>query len=782
MTRRQTMQPILEPTQDVAWILDSEGYDPIRESSIESRFVVSNGFLGIRGGRATSRSAGWTVPARTYVAGLFDTPETDETVPGLVPAADWLQLRILLSGTPMVHHPGDVLSDRTTLDMRRGALLSEGRHSKLPDLIVRVRTMRLVSLSERSVGLQVIEFEIEAGTTEITLEASFQEAKPGLVPEQIEQNLGLWRTRYSDKRLAMATESSLRIDGRGVPPASLGPLKASWTWQTQPGQVVSFERVVAIVRSDGERLNPGVQAREKLALARQMGWRSIVAAHEAAWLSRWECSDVEVGGDPAAQIALRFAIYHLNSAANPSDERVSIGARALSGDGYRGHVFWDTEIFLLPFYVLTWPEAARALLKYRFHTLDAARAKAAGMGWRGALYAWESADTGAETTPDQVIGPDQQVIDVLCGRQEQHISADIAYAVWQYWQATGDETFLHDAGAEIILETGRFWSSRAQLGIDGEHHIRGVIGPDEYHEHIDDNAYTNVMACWNIRRALDVAALLRERAPDVWAGLSNRLGLDEAELRHWRDVAETMAIGRDPDAGIFEQFTGYFGLEDIDLTNYAGRTVPIDVVLGRERTQKTQVIKQADVVALLALLPEEFTAEEAVANFRYYEPRCSHGSSLSPAMHGLVAAREGDVEMALRYFRQTAAIDLTDTHVASDGGVHIAALGGMWMLAVFGFGGVSLRDNAIAIDPQLPAAWRSLVFKIQWRHRHLRIRIDQDKQVVEATLEAGEPMTLVVGGEAHQVHQQAVLRIAIGQPCGPRTRTTKSAATSAPSS
>jgi len=193
-------------------------------------------------------------------------------------------------------------------------------------------------------------------------------------------------------------------------------------------------------------------------------------------------------------------VYHLNGAANPSDEHVSIGARALTGDDYRGHVFWDTEIYLLPFYTMTWPEAARSLLMYRFRTLDGARGKAAAMGWRGALYAWESADTGDETTPEHVIGPDRQVIAVLCGKQEQHISADVAYAVWQYWLASGDEGFLLDAGAEILLETGRFWASRAQLESDGRGHIRGVIGPDEYHEHIDDNAFTNVMARGNIRR------------------------------------------------------------------------------------------------------------------------------------------------------------------------------------------------------------------------------------------------------------------------------------------
>ncbi len=465
---------------------------------------------------------------------------------------------------------------------------------------IRLRTLRLVSLSERAVGLQLIQLEIEDGEVEVTLEASFEGVNLGLVSERLDQDLGVWRTQHSGKGLAMATASSLQIDGHDLPPTALGQLKWSWSWKTRPGQVVCFERSVAVARSDTQGLDPGRGARDKLGVARHLGWRGVVAAHEAAWASRWQCSDVEVDGDAAAQQALRFAVYHLNSAANPADERVSIGARALTGDDYHGHVFWDTEIFLLPFYVLTWPEAARALLMYRFHTLDGARAKAARMGWRGALYAWESADTGAETTPEQVIAPDRQVVDVLCGKQEQHISADVAYAVWQYWQATGDDEFLLDAGAEILLETGRFWSSRAQPEADGHHHIRGVIGPDEYHEHIDDNAFTNVMARWNIRRALDVAALLRERWPERWARLASRLGLDDTELKQWLNVAETMATGLDARTGLFEQFAGFFALEDIDLANYAGRSVPMDVVLGRERTRSSQVIKQADVVALLA--------------------------------------------------------------------------------------------------------------------------------------------------------------------------------------
>jgi trehalose/maltose hydrolase-like predicted phosphorylase len=529
------MEHALEPTADPAWVVDADGYDPLRESSLESRFAISNGFLGVRGTRAITRGARWVVPPHTYVAGLFDTPGAAGAAPELIPAADWLKVRILLPGGPVVHDPRDWSSHRMMLDMRRGAFLTECRHLGRLPLGVRLRTLRLVSLSERAVGLQLIQLEIDEGEVEVTLEASFEGLNLGLVSERLEPDLGVWRTKRSDKGLAIAAAASLQIDGHNLPPTELGQFRWSWSWNSRPGQVVCFERSVAVARSDTQGLDPRSRARETLDVARRLGWRGVLAKHEAAWASRWQCSDVEVEGDADAQQALRFAIYHLISAANPADERVSIGARALTGDDYHGHVFWDTEIFLLPFYILTWPEAARALLMYRFRTLDAARAKSARMGWRGALYAWESADTGAETTPERVVGPDRQIIDILCGREEQHISADVAYAVWQYWQATGDEGFLRDAGAEILLETGRFWVSRAQLEADGYRHIRKVIGPDEYHQHVDDNAFTNVMARWIIRRAIDVAALLRECWPECWTRLSSRLCLDDSELERFTD-------------------------------------------------------------------------------------------------------------------------------------------------------------------------------------------------------------------------------------------------------
>lgn len=748
-----------DPGLDAGWTLEAVGFDPLRENSLESRFTVSNGFLGVRGGRAISRGERWVAPPRTYVAGLFDSGVAPGSPPGLVPAADWLRVRISTTGGRIAPGPAEVLGHRQVLDMRRGMLISDCRPTPGRGLEGRLQTLRLVSQSDRALGLQVIRLGVEAGEGDVTLEASFDGVELGLAPVRLEQGVGVWRTQRTGKLLAMAAAGALQIDGRDMAPTRRDRLIWSWTWRSQAGQVVEFQRLVAVTCGEAGRTEPVDAAIATLERARGRGHRAIVQEHEAAWAERWRRSDLQVAGDPAAEEALRFALYHLNSAANPDDDTVSIGARALTGDDYQGHVFWDTEIFLLPFYSLTWPEAARALLTYRHRTLGAARAKAARMGWRGALYAWESADTGAEATPTQVVGPDRKVIDILTGVQEQHISADVAYAVWQYWLATGDEAFLLAAGAEILLETGRFWASRAQPEADGRDHIRGVIGPDEYHLGVDDNAFTNGMARWNIARALETAAMLRARWPDRWTALSAELGLDDAELAQWSIAADRITTGLDPGTGLYEQFQGYFGLEEIDLAAYAGRSVPMDVVLGRDRIARSQVVKQADVVALLALLPEAFPAQSGADNFHYYEPRCGHGSSLSRGLHAVVAARLGEADLALAFFRQTAAADLGDTHVALAGGVHIAAQGGLWMTAVFGFAGVRLDSEGVSIDPHLPADWDSLGFPLQWRGRQLRIAITQADRQLVVSLEAGPALVVRINGQAHAIGEHGRIEV-----------------------
>jgi kojibiose phosphorylase len=364
---------------------------------------------------------------------------------------------------------------------------------------------------------------------------------------------------------------------------------------------------------------------------------------------------------------------------------------------------------------------------YRYHTLPAARLKAARLGYRGALYAWESADTGDDVTPSAVVAPTGQVIPVLAGEQEQHISADVAYAIWQYWQATRDEQFLLQAGAEVLFETARFWASRTHHEDDGYYHIRRVIGPDEYHESVDDNAYTNGMAQWNLEVAVQLASLLTERWPDKWQELGSRLGLASRDIDEWRQIAGRMYSGLDPQTGIIEQFKGYFDLEDIDLAAYEPRTAPMDVLLGRERTQRSKVVKQADVVMLLYMLWDRFPAHIREANFRYYEPRTGHGSSLSPPIHAAVAARLGDLQLASKYFRQAAEIDLANNMGNAAGGVHAATLGGLWQALVFGFGGVQVSPEGPRMERlRLPALWRRLRFTIQWRGKRFPVDVRQE--------------------------------------------------------
>src|SRR5215470_1416940 len=725
------MLEALQPTQDPGWVLRHEGYNVLTESAFESRFAFGNGFLGMRAARSVSRGPTWVAGLgysrwaswpRCYVAGLFDVPNIEPPVPALVPVADWSRVRILLDGEPLLGREGEVRVGVRHLDIRRGVLLSTWTHRTPAGIIFEGHELRLLSLADRAVGLQLLRFSIDRPGVDVTLEASFAMAGLGMEPARLEHDIGAWRLEGTGKGVVMTGAAALLLGDTPLAPERPFPLRWAWRWRSVAGQVAEFDRLVAVARADTPEEDPAPHAVAALARSRALGWHAVLAEHEAAWDARWAASDVVIDGDEIIQRAVRFAVYHLTSTANPEDDRVSVGARALTGDAYLGYVFWDTEIYLLPFYTAIWPEAARALLVYRFHTLPGARAKAAHFGFKGALYAWESADTGVETTPERVVGADGTLIEILTGRMEHHISADIAYAAWQYWRFTADDDFFLRAGAEILLETARFWASRAVAEADGKRHIRHVIGPDEYHEDVDDNAFTNVMARWNIGRGLETMEVLGERWPNHAAALREKLALGDDELADWRDATARIVTGLDPATGIYEQFAGFHALQPLELSLYADRKVPIDVVIGRERTQRSQVVKQADVVALIALLPDEFSGAAAKANFRYYEPRCAHGSSLSAGIHALVAARLGETETALRFLRQAAAADL-ELDPNSAGGIRIAGLGGLWQAIILGFAGLDLMGDALGVDPKLPPQWRSLSFRVCCKGRSVAIRI-----------------------------------------------------------
>ena len=727
------------------WLLVEKGFDLAREHEVESLLAISNGYLGTRASLAEGSE--FSAPA-TFVAGIYGVRSGEGAVPELVAGPDCTRLRLVAGGEEIRLGSGQALAHRRVLDMRRGLLRREWRHRTPAGRITRIRELRLASLSDRHVILQVVEITPENYGAQLLVESRIEAAVPA--PPLTTRPPELTRLRLAPGPDADAAPArlALRAEGTGAvialaaastlwsrdaearaPKVEVAPGRVAerWEFAAEMGRTYRLVRVVT-VHTSRDADEPADAAADRAARLAAAGAERIVREHIAAWRERWRAADVEIDGDDDAQRALRFACYHLIAAADPGDDRVSIGARLLTGGVYKGHVFWDVEIYMLPFYIFTHPQAARALLLYRWHTLPAAREKARALGWRGALHAWESAATGEETTPSVVVAPDGEVVVIRNGEQENHISADVAYGVWQYWRATGDDDFLLDAGAEILIETARFWASRVERGEDGRYHIRHVIGPDEYHEDVDDSAYTNVMAQWNLERALEVVRLVRERWPERWDDLEQRLEVEPGEPESWGGIAAAMYTGFDPETGLFEQFRGYHALEEVDLAAYDLRSGPADVLLGRERTRRSKVIKQADVVLLLYLLWDRFTPEVRRANFRYYEPRCAHGSSLSPSIHALVAARLGEVEIARRYFRQAAEIDLANNMGNAAGGVHGAALGGLWQATVFGFGGLHLGQNGPRLDPHLPPGWRDLRFPIRWRGRSMRLRASAGPQ------------------------------------------------------
>ncbi|HEY8484042.1 MAG TPA: glycosyl hydrolase family 65 protein [Longimicrobiales bacterium] len=735
----------LSPTPEAGWLAVDEGFDLAREHEIESIFTVANGFVGIRGSLAEGSAL--SAPA-AFIAGFYDRGSNPESVPELVAAPDWMRLRIEVDGQPLRLDHGTPLEHRRILDFRQGILWREWRHCDIHHRITAFRELRLASLADRHVLLQSVELTPDNYSGPIRIECWIEPPATSPVPSDTgspelltlppppeppppgwARSLLLVKTRNTGLLAAFAAASRLQmVDGEPIEPiletTDEGPSHA-WQFHANIDTTYRLDRLI-VVHTSRHSDRPADAARLHLDRLLSTGIEPILADHLAAWQARWHAADVEIEGDEEAQRALRFACYHLIAAVNPEDERVSIAARTLSGPAYKGHVFWDAEIYVLPFFLFTHPESARSLLMYRYHTLPAAREKARTHGLRGAWFAWESADTGEETTPRFAIAPDGTVTPIRNGEQEIHISADIAYAVWQYWQATGDDAFFREAGAEILLETARFWASRVEAGEDGLYHIRHVIGPDEYHEDVDDDAYTNTMAQWNLERGAETARLLAERWPDRRQELLDTTGLDPDEPEQWLDIAARIYTGFDPKTGLFEQFRGYFDLEEIDLAEYTPRPAPMDVLLGRERIRRTKVIKQPDVVLLLYLFWDRFPAHVREANFRYYEPRCGHGSSLSPSIHALVAARLGDLDLAMRYFRQVAEIDLADNMGNAAGGVHAAALGGLWQAVIFGFAGLDFASGRPTVHPHLPPHWRAIRFPILWQGRMMRFNVGEE--------------------------------------------------------
>ena len=674
------------------WTVVIDGMDPAREAARDVRLAMVDGVTGTLGSPLVDYQ-----PAQreVYVAGVYRGAGADSY---LLNAPDW---------TRLAGHLDDRQPVRRVLDMRTGLV-----HHDLATELGHVRAVSLASRARPGIGVLVAE----------------------------------GRGARSPRSGVLAPHSSARaLAGRDaavlVPGAAGGVAVAVRENVTGRGDSRRLERIVA-VRASGRRTPTEAVARSLLAEAAEAGFDRLLAEQRSAWASRWADADIRIEGDPEMQRAIRFALFELMAHA-PSRGEAAIGARGVTGSKYRGHVFWDTDVFVLPFLAATNPPAARAILEYRVRRLDAARAAASESGFAGAWIPWESAADGRDVTPDWITGADGRPLQVLTGRHELHIVSDVAWAAATYADWAGDRAFATGPGCELLVETARFWASRVERAADGSAHLSGVIGPDEYHNLVADNAFTNVMARWNLRRAAAWReATIGRTGRDAARDSTDFIAPGASECEAWLKLADRIVDGFDRNSGLYEQFRGFFELEPIKIVELATRPLSGEVFLGRDRVASTQCVKQPDVLMLYHLVPDELIPGTLATNLDFYDPRTSFGSSLGPGIHAALMARAGRVDDALEALRLAASIDLDDARSQSAEGLHIATMGSLWQAIVLGFAGIRPAGNQLTIDPHLPSKWRGLEVPFRLQGTRVRARIEQDRLHVGAD----RPVTVRLAG------------------------------------
>jgi kojibiose phosphorylase len=701
------------------WHITEQEFIPDRQHHKETIFTIGNGYLSTRGaceeGYPDDRRA-------TFIHGVFD--DVPLVFTELANAPDWLPLQIYLNGQRFSLDVGKVEHFERHLDLRTGLLTRTVRWCSPSGDRATLVFERFTSLADQHLlclRCQVTpEFE---GELEIRASLNGTMDNDGF-------NHWTWvgqgkrgdayylhdRTRATGIDVALAmhllTDAEPSVDywdAQNVPTLRMSvPAK--------PGETVSAIKFVGIATSRDTE-DPVNMAVERVASASD--WESAFEAHRQAWSQEWERCDIQIDGDEEAQLAIRFNLFQLLIAAPRHDNRVNIGAKTLSGFGYRGHSFWDTEIFMLPLFIYTSPHIARNLLDYRYERLPGARQKAAANRFEGAQFPWESADTGEEVTPTWIphYADRTRLIRIWTGDIEIHISADVAYAAHLYWKVTGDESWFVEKGAEMILDTAKFWASRAEWDDEkGRYEFNDVIGPDEYHDHVDNNYYTNRMAQWNLQTALDVLEWLKVQAPFKADELKQRLALTPELLTNWKDVISRIYLPVEAD-GLIEQFEGYFQRREVDLAALEPRHISAQVLFGIEGCNETQILKQPDVLMLQYLLRNEFSDEEIRVNYDYYTPRTdhTHGSSLGPSIQAIMACEVGKPDDAYEHFIRAVRADLRDIRHNAGDGIHGASAGGTWQAVVFGFGGLHMTSQGWSTIPRLPKHWKRLSFRFMHR-------------------------------------------------------------------
>jgi trehalose/maltose hydrolase-like predicted phosphorylase len=745
------------------WHISEDTFDPRKLHSRESIYTIGNGYFGTRG---TFEEGYPRAAPGTLLFGVFDKIPIGKEELANVP--DWLAIKLFVNGERFRLDTGTILDYQRTLDMQDGILRRTVRWESPRGVRIQVTSERFASLADEHVG--AIRYSVTAEDQpspgkhiDVFLWAALNMAVGNddlLHWEPVEQRWHgelIWlhtQTRHSTVQLVQTMSfTSQECDfQKELIRSDIEPSIRLYK-NLALGETMTAEKLVVMYTSR-DVVNPLHTALEHHHKIMQSSvspsepdkhysllvegtrhvkpcmqvhpYETLLAQHKQAWQRYWQISDIIIEGDDKAQQAIRYNLYQLRLSASPHDSRYSIAAKGLTGFGYRGHVFHDTEIFMLPYFTYVHPDIARNLLLYRYRLLPGARAKAKHNGYEGAQYPWESTLNGGEATPDAIVHPESgELIAILNGPLELHITASIVYAVWQYWHVTGDDAFMREYGAEIVLSAAQFWASRVEWHPEGDDYvINDVIGPDEWHEHVNNNAYTNYMARWNIQLAIDVLHWLQSTAPGKASELAQQLDLNEQRLAHWQEVVAHIRIPQDSHTGLFVQFDGFFQLEPLDQEKFKGRTTSYQGLLGIKPVMRYRIIKQADVLMLLTVMDQEFDLNTKRVNWDYYYPITDHdyGSSLTPAFHVILACELGLVETAYDMFVKGALVDLEDLRGNTADGIHEACAGAVWQAVVLGFAGLRLTDDGYTTAPCWPDGWTRLAFN--FFHKGQQISID----------------------------------------------------------
>lgn len=757
------------------WALRETRHDAGDLGRTETLFAVGNGYLGMRGNVEEGRDSHshgtfvngfhetWPIRHAEEAYGFARVGQTIVNVP------DAKILRLYVDDEPLLLTVADLHAYERTLDFRDGVLRRELVWQTPSGKRVQVRSSRMVSFTERHLAVLTYEVTLLDADAPVVVSSQILNRQDGqdeyhvrsaamgegfdprkseqLVDRVLEPNLHWakdgryvlgYRVADSGMTLAVAADHTIETENE-VEELSLVEedlAKHVYRVRARQGQPIRITKVVTYHTSRGIPTRELVdRCRRTLDRVQQTGVEQQ-AADQRAWLDDfWARSDVEIPGQPDLQQAVRWNLFQI-AQATARAEGNGIPAKGLTGSGYSGHYFWDTEIYVLPFLTYTSPRVARNALRFRYTMLDAARRRARELNQDGALFPWRT------------ISGEEASAYYAAGTAQYHIDADIAHAVRQYVAATGDEDFLAREAVDILVETARMW---ADLGFwrgsngDSTFHIHGVTGPDEYTTVVNDNLFTNVMARANLRGAVEAVDRLAHDDPAAHAALLDRLHLTSAELDEWAHAAERMAIPYDEQLGIHPQDSQFLEKELWDLANTDPAKRPLLLYYHPLVIYRFQVLKQADVVLALFLQGDQFTPEEKLADFDYYDPLTTGDSTLSAVVQSIIASEVGYQELALRYFTSALYVDLADLHHNTSDGVHVASLGGVWSALACGFGGMRDHEGVVSIDPRLPEVWDGLTYRLTVRG--VRVRVDVRHTELRLTVEDGDAVTLVVRGE-----------------------------------